>query len=133
MDAVAPMGRQVQQTCDHRLLDPLARRFQSFAVVIHDGRRTRRTYRTPVNYFPAADTRSLVVALNYGPEADWAPNVVAGGGFIEIQGERKRISSAQAVDRSLAWPHLPTLVRIALRLLRVREFMVLETKVNTSL
>jgi hypothetical protein len=38
-------------------------------VVIHRGRRSGRSYQTPVNVFPARD--GFVFALTYGPETDW--------------------------------------------------------------
>ena len=49
-----------------------------FGLVIHCGRRSGRRYETPVNVFPAED--GYVMALTYGPDADWVKNVVAEGG-----------------------------------------------------
>ena len=49
-----------------------------FAIVIHVGRRSGRTYETPVNVFRDGDR--YVFALTYGPESDWARNVLAAGG-----------------------------------------------------
>ena len=49
-----------------------------FAIVIHVGRRSGRTYETPVNVF--RDESRYVFALTYGPESDWVRNVLAAGG-----------------------------------------------------
>lgn len=116
----------------NRLLEPLARRFENFGVVVHAGRNTGRHYRTPVNYFRAQDPASLLVALTYGPNADWAQNVMAGGGAIESGSDIRHVLSAKVVGRAEAWPYLPRIVRIALRLLRVHDFLLLKVDVDTS-
>jgi deazaflavin-dependent oxidoreductase (nitroreductase family) len=48
-----------------------------WAVVTHVGRRSGRTYRTPVLAFRSGTT--LAVVLFYGTEADWIRNVLAAG------------------------------------------------------
>src|SRR5919106_5541806 len=60
------------------LLRPAASRLPLFGVVVHRGRRSGRTYRTPVNVFPSGDL--LVIALTYGPNVEWVKNVLAAGG-----------------------------------------------------
>jgi deazaflavin-dependent oxidoreductase (nitroreductase family) len=61
----------------NRLTGPLAPHLPGFAVVTHVGRRSGRTYRTPVNVFWRDD--GFVFALTYGPEAQWVENVLAAG------------------------------------------------------
>ena len=57
------------------------------AVVVHRGRRSGRTFRTPVHLDRVGD--SFVIALAYGTGADWVRNVLANGGAaVEIGGER---------------------------------------------
>lgn len=108
----------------NRLLEPLARRARGFAVVHHTGRRSGSTYTTPVNLFDLGV--SSIVVLTYGPSADWSQNVLVGGGAVEDRTGLRRIESAEVVDRSVAWPALPIVVRGVLRVLRVRDFMRLE-------
>jgi deazaflavin-dependent oxidoreductase (nitroreductase family) len=48
-----------------------------FAIVTHVGRRSGKTYRTPVNVF--RDGGRFVFALTYGRDSDWVRNVVAAG------------------------------------------------------
>lgn len=58
----------------------------SHDLVVHEGRRTGRTFRTPVTAFAVDDC--FVIALPYGPEADWVRNVVtAGGATLHKDGE----------------------------------------------
>lgn len=60
----------------NRLLSPAAARLPAFGIVIHRGRKSGRTYRTPVNIFRQPD--GYVVALTYGV-GDWVRNVLAAG------------------------------------------------------
>lgn len=107
----------------NRLIEPVARRSRGFAVVHHVGRRSGRRYSTPVNLFRLDG--GAIVSLTYGPRADWSQNVLAGGGTIEDASGLRPIRSARIVDRTVAWPALPLVVRGALRLLRVRHFLSL--------
>ncbi len=50
------------------------------AVVVHIGRRSGRTFRTPVHLDRVGD--SFVIALAYGANADWVRNVLANGGAV---------------------------------------------------
>jgi deazaflavin-dependent oxidoreductase (nitroreductase family) len=64
-----------------RYLNPLTRRFAGrfpgFGIVIHRGRETGRTYRTPINVFRRGD--HFVFFLTYGSDVDWVKNVLAAG------------------------------------------------------
>jgi deazaflavin-dependent oxidoreductase (nitroreductase family) len=75
---------------NRRVTNPVLRHVASwapgFAVVHHVGRRSGRTYRTPVNVF-RRDGR-YVFALTYGKDSDWVRNVVAAGG-CEIETRRR--------------------------------------------
>ena len=67
------------------------------AVVVHRGRRSGRTFRTPVHLDRVGN--SFVIALAYGDRADWVRNVVANGGaVIELGGETS--IAANPVDRA---------------------------------
>lgn len=130
-----PLPRAVarfNQRFTNRFLEPLAHRSDGFAFVHHRGRRTGTRYRTPVNVFAAGE--EFLVALTYGPGADWVRNVLPGGGELEHQGETFPIVSVGVVSRDETWAHLPILVRIALRVLRLHHFCRLSVgPPNTSL
>src|SRR5215468_4984360 len=51
-----------------------------WAVILHRGRRSGRSYRTPL--FAFRRDRTLVIALLYGGESDWLRNLRAGGGQV---------------------------------------------------
>ena len=71
-----------------------AGRIPPLAIVEHVGRKTGRSYRTPVSAFVRGDV--VTVRLPYGTDRDWVRNVVAaGGGVIERRGRRMRVRDPQ--------------------------------------
>jgi deazaflavin-dependent oxidoreductase (nitroreductase family) len=70
-----------------------------WAVVIHRGRRSGRTYRTPV---VALKRRAvLAIALPYGEDTDWVRNLLAAGGGAVIRGGRRRVlADLRVIDRA---------------------------------
>lgn len=75
-----------------RVTNRIARRvawwLPGFAIVTHVGRRSGRTYRTPVNVF--RDESGYVFALTYGRDSDWVRNVLAAG-ECEIETRRRKV------------------------------------------
>ena len=57
-----------------------------WAVVIHRGRKSGRTFRTPLWAFRRRG--GYVIALTYGSSADWVRNVLAAGG-CELESRRR--------------------------------------------
>ena len=108
----------------NRVLGPLARYLPGFAIVSHVGRRSGRTYRTPVNAYRRGG--GYVIALVYGADSQWVRNVLAAGGAdIETRGRRLHLVGPEVVrdpTRSL----VPRPVRVPLRLANVAEFMLLK-------
>jgi deazaflavin-dependent oxidoreductase (nitroreductase family) len=108
----------------NRLLGPLARRLPWFGVVGHVGRTTRRRYRTPVNVFRRGDR--YLIALTYGPEAQWVRNVLASGGCeLETRQRTVRLTRPR-LFRDERRRHVPPPVRLPLTLLGVSDFLELE-------
>jgi deazaflavin-dependent oxidoreductase (nitroreductase family) len=71
-----------------------------WAVVIHRGRRSGQTYRTPVVAL-RRDER-IYVAILYGEESDWVQNLLAaGGGEIDRLGKRQQLLEPRIEGRSL--------------------------------
>jgi deazaflavin-dependent oxidoreductase (nitroreductase family) len=68
-----------------------------WAVLVHTGRRSGRTYRTPVLAF--RHDGKLVVPLLYGERSDWARNLLAAGGGRVVRGGRTyELSAPRVVD-----------------------------------
>jgi deazaflavin-dependent oxidoreductase (nitroreductase family) len=108
-------------------VNPVAQHFAGrmppFAMIRHVGRSSGREYRTPIMVFRTQD--GFVIALTYGPGTDWVRNVFAAGEATidyrgrEIEVADPRLTKGAEVRRWLPWP-----VRIALRLMRVDDFLV---------
>ena len=118
------LGRRVayfNRLVTNHLTRPPARWLPGFGVVVHQGRRSKRRYETPVNVFRSAE--GYVIALTYGTGSDWVRNVlVAGGCELITRGRRELLTSPEIRhdDRRLL---VPVLVRPVLRLLRVTDFL----------
>lgn len=68
-----------------------------YGLVRHEGRRSGRTYDTPVLVGTAGDR--LLIPLLYGPDVDWAWNVRAADGCtVAWQGTAYRATSPELVD-----------------------------------
>jgi hypothetical protein len=79
LDAV----RWFNRTFTNRLQRPFAGKPGAYAAVIrHQGRRSGRSYETPI--VPFATDDGFVVSLPYGPTADWVENVLALGSAVLI-------------------------------------------------
>lgn len=95
-----------------------------FGMVVHKGRKSGREYRTPVNVFRTKD--GFVVALTYGPDADWVKNVLAAGGCtLVVRRKNLTVHGAELVhDESRQ--AMPVPVRQVLGLLDVNDFLLLK-------
>jgi deazaflavin-dependent oxidoreductase (nitroreductase family) len=66
-----------------------------WAVICHQGRRSGRSYRTPVNAYKRGSTLTVVVL--YGERSDWVQNVLAGGAHVVRAGRTYPLSEARLV------------------------------------
>jgi deazaflavin-dependent oxidoreductase (nitroreductase family) len=110
-----------------RLLNPLiltraGSRLSAFAVIHHRGRRSGRTYATPVSARPAAD--GFVIPLTFGKGADWFQNVQAAGGcIIQWKGAKYAVIEPEVIDRATARSAFSPLERALLPLIGVAQFV----------
>ncbi len=107
----------------NRLALPLATRLPAFGVVVHTGRKTGQTHRTPVNVF--ARDGGYLVALTYGPDSQWVRNVLASGGCtLETRGRALRLTHPRLVHDE-GRRAMPAPVRLILSLVHVTDFLAL--------
>jgi deazaflavin-dependent oxidoreductase (nitroreductase family) len=117
-----------------KILNPLivklagGRHFHMAAQVRHVGRRSGRTYATPVSARRSGDT--VLIALTFGNQSDWSRNIrSAGGGTIRIDGEDFDVTQPQVMSRHEAKPLVQSafspLERAGFRMLGIRQVMVL--------
>ena len=109
----------------NRLTSRMARAGRGpFSLIRHVGRRSGRTYETPVILARAPE--GFIAELTYGVQVNWYRNGVAAGGCVVIHRRREyrvtRIEPCSAEDGRAAFP---APARIVLRVLRRREFRLL--------
>ena len=108
-------------------INHLTRRFApwtpGFGVVIHTGRRSGRTFRTPVNVFRSSG--GYVIALTYGADSDWVKNVLAADGCeLATRGRTVKLASPH-IFHDETQHDVSAVARPILRLLRVDDFLAL--------
>lgn len=114
--------RSFNRSVFNPLAGPAAARLPGLAVLLHRGRRSGHTHRTPLNVFPV--NGHFVIALTYGPEVDWLANLTAAGeGVLLHRGGRIPVGRPRRIGPGEAEEALPGPVRLLLRALRVREFV----------
>jgi deazaflavin-dependent oxidoreductase (nitroreductase family) len=115
-----------------RLLNPTIRRIAGrsgvplLGVVSHRGRRSGRTYSTPVGIGSTGDV--LLIPLTFGSTSDWCRNVLAAGGCtITFKGQEYATDQASVVNDTSARQELNgafgPLARLFLRAQGTREFL----------
>ena len=108
----------------NRVVRHIAPWMPGLGLVVHRGRRSGRTYQTPVNTFPAED--GFIIALTYGAaKTDWVKNVQAAGGCeLRTRGRVLQLDSPNVYHdetrRGIGTPQ-----RQVLRLIGVADFLSL--------
>lgn len=114
--------RPFNRAVTNRVLGPL-RGVRPFATIVHEGRRSGALYRTLVWAFEREGT--VAIALTYGRHVDWARNLLAaGGGRIEVGGMERSLEEPRIAGGDEGREYMPAVVRGALSLLDVHEFLV---------
>ena len=119
-----PAGRAVakfNKVVTNKTIGLLGPWMPGFGVVIHQGRKSGRSYRTPVNLFRRGD--KYLFALTYGSQADWVQNVLAAGNFdVVTQRHTYRLTDPELfIDEQRS--QMPGLVRLILKQANVTEFI----------
>ncbi len=117
-----------------KVLNPLIvrlagrRHFHMAAQLTHAGRRSGRTYVTPVGARRAGDM--VLIPLTFGNQSDWARNVLAAGRCsLRLGGADYAASAPALVSPEEASPHVRAafsrLERSSMRILGIRQFLLL--------
>ena len=114
---VARFNRRVT----NRVTGTFADHLPGFAILIHTGRRSGQTYRTPINAFRDGD--DYIIALTYGAETDWVRNVLAAGGCkLVTRGRQVTLAHPRIIaDPHRRWAPLP--VRLVLGFIGASQYM----------
>ena len=97
-----------------------------FSLVRHVGRRSGRTYETPV--ILAEVPEGFVAELTYGTRVDWYRNIVAAGGCVVVHRRREyRVTQIEPCSAEYGRRAFPAPARLILEALRRDEFRLLRT------
>ncbi len=120
MPAPRWLARLNRRATNH-VMEPVALRLPGFGVVIHRGRKSGRTYRTPVNVFQRPG--GFVLALTYGRDSQWVHNVLANGDCdLETRGRIWRLTDPR-IFRDPGHRAVPKPIGYILGLLNVNDFL----------
>jgi deazaflavin-dependent oxidoreductase (nitroreductase family) len=100
-----------------------AARLPAFGILTHEGRKTGKQYRTPVNIFRFSD--GFLIALTYGRDSGWVKNILAASSCqLETQGVHYHLIAPVVVnDRSRQ--RFPFVVRVILALIDANDYLQL--------
>ena len=90
---------------NRRVTNPIQRlwagRAPTFGILEHVGRKSGKTFRTPLTVFTTAD--GFAILLTYGPDRDWLKNITAsGGGQIKRGGRTADYADPRVVSKAEA-------------------------------
>ena len=103
----------------------VAGRLPPLGLVRHSGRRTGRSYATPVLAFGTSG--NLVIALVYGARSDWVKNVVTAGRAEVVRfGKAREYSEPRLAAADEGLRLVPAILRPALRLVGVHACLVMK-------
>jgi deazaflavin-dependent oxidoreductase (nitroreductase family) len=97
----------------------------TLGLVVHTGRKSGRRYETPVMVF--RDRDGFIIALTYGPGAEWVKNVVAAGGCELRTGGRTLEMGSPRVYHDEARRAIRPPERQVLKLIGAADFLSLTT------
>jgi deazaflavin-dependent oxidoreductase (nitroreductase family) len=117
-----------------RFINPITRRvagwLPGFGVLTYPGRKSERTYHTPVNVFRRG--HDYVFVLTYGSDSDWVKNVLAAGEcWIRVRGRDVRLTHPKVIadpTRSL----VPAPIRFIGGLGNVTEFLRMQAEAASA-
>ena len=97
-----------------------------FSLVRHVGRKSGKTFETPLILADVAD--GLVAELTYGPGVNWYRNIVAGGGEVLHRRRWYRIVSVEPFPTDRGRRAFGPAARVLLNVLRRHEFRLLRVE-----
>ena len=113
--------RRFNRSVFNRLIKLFAGRF-FYALVLHIGRVSGKTYSTPVLAVKKDD--AIFIPLPYGADTDWFLNVMAAGGCrIQIKSKWYETASPAVVDALTALPYFSASLQKAFNKAKVEQFL----------
>ena len=101
---------------------PVAKKLPAFAILTHAGRKTGRTYQTPINVFRQGDDYFFL--LTYGSDVQWVKNVLtAGSCSIETRGRVVELVEPELITDPELRPAPPHVRFVERRIAGVTQYL----------
>lgn len=113
-----------------RFVHPFVRRaagvVPGYGMLVHTGRKSGRTFRTPLNVFTVPGGFAIVLA--YGHDVDWLRNLRAAGTAEMIKGRKRyAVSNARIVPAAQVRDELPVYGRMIVVGTRSPEVLLIDS------
>jgi deazaflavin-dependent oxidoreductase (nitroreductase family) len=97
----------------------------AFGILEHVGRKSGKTYRTPLNVFTTDS--GVAILLSYGPNRDWLKNITAAGeATLKRHGHTLRVADPRVVTKAEAATHVTGFARVVFGRLPFDQAVLLE-------
>ena len=104
------------------VMRPVVKKLPFFAIVTHRGRKTGRSYRTPVNVFRRGNEHFFF--LTYGSDSQWVKNVLANGSCsIETRGRVVELVDPELITDPELRPAPPAVRFLERRIAGVTQYL----------
>jgi deazaflavin-dependent oxidoreductase (nitroreductase family) len=98
----------------------------SWPLLVHVGRVSGQTYRTPLGVYPVEG--GYLFTVNYGTRTDWARNVVhAGRASLEMEGETIALKDPRLVDVDTGYGMLSSDAKVPPSFVGVEQCLVVSS------
>ena len=109
-------------TLNHLTLLFAGSKIGPFSELIHKGRKSGKTYRTPIVATFIGDT--IIIPLSYGDQVDWLLNILATGGCeIVYRNERLQAINPEVIHSLEAMNNLPEKRRRLFERFKLEKFL----------
>ncbi|CDP85470.1 MULTISPECIES: nitroreductase family deazaflavin-dependent oxidoreductase [Mycolicibacterium] len=96
----------------------------TFGILEHVGRKSGKTYRTPLSVFSTDD--GVAIMLTYGPDRDWLKNITsAGHARIRRHGKTIEVADPRVVSKAEAAEHVKGRIQKAFARLPFQQAVLL--------
>jgi deazaflavin-dependent oxidoreductase (nitroreductase family) len=115
--------RSVARFVNPVILQIAGRRWMPILGILHHrGRRTGRSYATPLGMRPLGN--SFIMPRTFGEDAAWYRNVLAAGGcVVTYRGKDYTLVEPEVIDYASAAPAFPRYERLQFRLIGINEYL----------
>ena len=110
---------------NRRFVNPRAAQGDTWQVLVHVGRRSGKSYRTPIGAIPVDG--GYLIFVNYGRRTDWLQNVLAAReAVIEVDGNPVDVANPRLVPMDRSRKMLPAGTKVPPGWVGVEECLVLD-------